>query len=182
MLAVRRIEHPHTGLAIRQVFDKILVEWEIPTNKVRAVMTDNSSNIVRAFKEHVHVAQSSSDSKLEEGSEGEGEAHKEGMMADQLDVEGIVADVGREDDFDKEERSVMECFGSLVRLSCFPHTLQLVVNKFNKDESVKPVLKKAYVLVKRVNTSTMAAQLLMQWCRKKLVSHYIPLGGLQHSS
>ena len=50
MLAVRRIKHPHTGLAIRQVFDKILVEWGIPTNKVRAVVTDNGSNIVTLVK------------------------------------------------------------------------------------------------------------------------------------
>ena len=65
MLAVRRIEHSHTGVAIRQIFDTILGEWGVPTNKVRAIVTDNGSNIARAFKEHVAQIQSSShDSEL----------------------------------------------------------------------------------------------------------------------
>ena len=29
MLAVRGIEHPHTGLAIRMVFDEVLDKWDI---------------------------------------------------------------------------------------------------------------------------------------------------------
>ena len=86
MLAVRRIKHPHTGLAIRQVFDTILGEWVIPTNKVRAVVTDNGSNIVKAFKEHI--------AQIIHDLEAEGEADEEGMMEQEAD-EGVETGKGR---------------------------------------------------------------------------------------
>ena len=179
MLAVRRIEHPHTGLAIRQIFDTILGEWAIPTNKVRAVVTDNGSNIVKAFKEHV--------AQIIHDSEAEGEADEEGVMEQEADegvetglekegqgtVHVVGSEVGssEEEDFDRRESSIVAQFSSMTRLSCFAHTLQLVVVKFNNDASVKPVLKNAYALVKKVNSSTRATQLLVQRCGKKLVSN-----------
>ena len=43
---------PHTGENIRQLVDDILTEWEIPPQKVAAVITDNGSNMLAAFKTH----------------------------------------------------------------------------------------------------------------------------------
>ena len=41
-------------------------------------------------------------------------------------------------------------FPQVHRLSCFTHTLQLVVLKFNQDKSINKVLKKVYKLVSKV--------------------------------
>ena len=39
------------------VFDEVLDKWCMPHEKVHGVVTDNSSNVIRAFKEHVVQAQ-----------------------------------------------------------------------------------------------------------------------------
>jgi len=48
-LAVRRFLHPHTGKHIREVVQEVLVEWNIPLAKVFAILTDNGSNMLKAF-------------------------------------------------------------------------------------------------------------------------------------
>ena len=54
-------------------------------------------------------------------------------------------------------------------MSCFVHTLQLVVSKFSKVRLCSATIKKAHGLVKKVNKSTKATELLIQYCGKKLV-------------
>ena len=48
-LAVRNFSHPHTGERVRELVDEVLREWEIPVSKVVAILTDNGSNMLRAF-------------------------------------------------------------------------------------------------------------------------------------
>ena len=54
-------------------------------------------------------------------------------------------------------------------MSCFAHTLQLVVAKFSEVLSCSATVKKAHGLVKKVNKSTKATELLIQHCGKKLL-------------
>ena len=54
-IAVKHMQGSITGFAIRSAVDEILSDWDIPINKVKAVVTDNGSNMVRAFKEHIMV-------------------------------------------------------------------------------------------------------------------------------
>ena len=49
-IAVRRLPHPHTADNIKALMDEVLLEWKIPLNKVKIVITDNASNMVKAFK------------------------------------------------------------------------------------------------------------------------------------
>lgn len=74
-------------------------------------------------------------------------------------------------DFEEEESVFVNSFPRMHRISCFTHTLQLVVLQLNTDESIQPVLKKAYALVRRVNSSTQATQMLVKSCGKKLASN-----------
>ena len=60
--------------------------------------------------------------------------------------------------------------GFIKRISCFSHTLQLIVHKFNKVESFKKVLANVHALVKKVNKSSKATERLTVLCNKKLVS------------
>ena len=40
---------------IRAVVDEVLLEWEIPHTKLSAILTDNGSNIVAAFRSDMAV-------------------------------------------------------------------------------------------------------------------------------
>ena len=61
--------------------------------------------------------------------------------------------------------------GVAQRISCFSHTLQLVVNKLIKHPTVAPVLDKVYKIVRKVSSSTVATPALITLTGKKLVSH-----------
>jgi hypothetical protein len=49
-LAVRRMPSQHTGDRIREVVEDILREWGLGIEKVGKILTDNGSNMVKAFK------------------------------------------------------------------------------------------------------------------------------------
>ena len=62
-------------------------------------------------------------------------------------------DESYEEDFEDREIDHDLTFKSFCkRLSCFAHTLQLVVNKFSDDDSVAATMKRAHTFVKKVNT------------------------------
>ena len=52
-LAVTRFPHPHTGQHVREVVEEVLGEWEIPVSKVTAILTDNGSNMLKAFSTQI---------------------------------------------------------------------------------------------------------------------------------
>lgn len=81
-------------------------------------------------------------------------------------------DHGDSPEFEKNELDHDEKFKGVPgrRLSCFPHTLQLVVCLFNKNKAVQEALTDARAMVKSVNSSSVATQLLVSLCHKKLVS------------
>ena len=59
-LAVRTLHFPHTAVNISRLVQEDLTEWAIPTCKVSAILTDNGSNIVAAFR---HCCDESEDEK-----------------------------------------------------------------------------------------------------------------------
>ena len=56
-------------------------------------------------------------------------------------------------------------------MSCFAHTLQLVVQKFDELPEFKSLLKRAHSLVRKFNTSVRATEKLIAKSGKKLVRH-----------
>ena len=48
-MAVRRFESPHTGERIANLLQAVINEWNIPHYKVFHSLTDNGSNMVKAF-------------------------------------------------------------------------------------------------------------------------------------
>ena len=63
------------------------------------------------------------------------------------------------------------------RIGCFAHSIQLIIQKF-RDDSMKLLMKKTLALVKRVNMSSRANEILLSLCGKKPVSN-VPLDGAQ---
>ena len=72
-------------------------------------------------------------------------------------------------EFEEKEQDHEVAFYGLNRVSCFAHTLQLVVQKFDEITEFKSVLKRAHRLVRKFNTSAKAAEKLIAKCGKKLL-------------
>ena len=73
--------------------------------------------------------------------------------------------------FEQQENKHAMAFNSYKRISCFIHTLQLVVKIFETAPSFKASLCKAHSIVKKVNKSTKATEKLLDKAKKKLVSN-----------
>ena len=75
------------------------------------------------------------------------------------------------DDFVAQELQHEVAFAHVAkRLPCFAHTLQLVVLKFQENCN-KPLLKQVHALVRKVNKSSKATEILLSLSKKKLVSN-----------
>lgn len=111
--------------------------------EVRAILTDNGSNVVAAFRDWLLVTQ-------EEGKDLEEEEKEEvhvGPTDPADDSNGLrhSTDTGSDEietgpeystdeeilDYDQKELSHEMAFSLHKRLNCFTHTLQLVICKFN---------------------------------------------------
>ena len=192
-LAVKQMEGSITGLAIRQAIDDVFKEWDIQ-DKVNVVVTDNGSNMIRAFKEHLCGVEGAEEDEeeggdcqeLDEGEDGQAEhglaleEDEHGQVLDAEALDDISADVDPdylEDidideelrEFENNEQSIGVAFHGLKRLSCFPHTIQLVVAKFVKDKKVSSVLKRVFAMVKSFNKSKNATEELVKKAGVKLV-------------
>ena len=75
----------------------------------------------------------------------------------------------QQDDFDHREEDQANAFGTLGRVSCFAHTLQLVVTKISEVAALKGILNRARTLTRRVNSSVKATERLVSLTGKKLV-------------
>ena len=64
-------------------------------------------------------------------------------------------------DFEEREVDHQIAFTGLNRVSCFAHTLQLVVQKFDELPEFKSLLKRAHSLVSKFNTSVRATEKLI---------------------
>ena len=186
-LAVELMQGSITGQAIRFALDRILHEWDIPTEKVCAVITDNGSNMVKAFKEiQQEVYHSSEDDGDSEGGSGDLEGgYSEGgeLGEDYGDAEleyreGGTGDYGEgdtsivedeEQEFGDKEVEHAISFRGIKRLSCFAHTLQLDVLNFNKDRKIRAVLQRVLSIVRKVNSSKRATEALLKESGLKLI-------------
>ena len=151
-LAMRRMPQMHTGDNIREIVETVLEEWEIPSSKISATLTDNGSNMIAAFRPQIVEAEG--DDNTEENQDTE----ESGEDAEQLSRE-----------FEEKESEHDIAFSGLNRVSCFTHTLQLVVHKFEELAEFKTLLKRAHSLVRKFNTSAKATEKLIAKCGKKLV-------------
>ena len=72
-------------------------------------------------------------------------------------------------ELEEQEREHVTAFVGMTRLSCFAHTLQLVVAKFNTSKQVSAVLKQVFAIVRKYNKSKNATERLEKECGVKLV-------------
>lgn len=157
-LSVKRMPSPHTAVHVREKVEEVLHDWELSADKVSLIITDSGSNMVAAFRNLVEKK----DDTEEEDDQHEEEDEEGDNYKDELDEEV--------DDFETKEIDHDITFSVFIsRLSCFSHSLQLVVRRFDEVSSYRSVLKRVRALIRRVNMSTKATEKLISLCRKKLL-------------
>ena len=92
-----------------------------------------------------------------------------------MQVESEISVDQEEEEYDKMKRNHEVAFDGIITciikwLSCFAHTLQLVVSKFNDVWSFSRVLASAHALVNKVNKSSKASEKLIALSGRKLIS------------
>lgn len=163
-LAVRRFESPHTAERIAALLQLIVHEWKIEY-KVFRILTDNGSNMVKAFHLAVNDSHDDLHDDVGEGSTLTGDSESE------TDGEASLNFVDDEiKEFEQFEEDQAQAFVQWKRNSCFVHTLQLVVKVFEKNPCFKSTLSKASKIVRRVNKSCKATEMLIKLAGIKLVS------------
>ena len=177
-LAVRRMPSPHTGDAILEVVSNVLAEWDIMSNKVGKIITDNGSNMIKAFKNvQATLIQESGESDDEfmdsdsvDGNRScnnvEDESDEDLILTEETSIAAVQSELC---DFEDQEMEHEVSFSQYDRLSCFAHTLQLVVSHFDKSKTMYSAIKRAKKLVSKVNMSTKATEKLISLAGKKLM-------------
>ena len=110
---------------------------------ISTTITDNCSNLVATFKEHLEC-------------DGTDDEDNDGECAD----DGNDDEIDDEDFLESEERQDEE-FICYNRVGCFSHALQLVVNKFSDYKNFRQLVKHTHALVRKVNSSTKATERLI---------------------
>ena len=182
-LAVRHFESPHTGEKVLQLVKTVLQEWEINSSQVGKVITDNGSNMTKAFRDTIdYDNDNTADDNNEDITNYEAADHG-------LDVEDVDEDVDAVDEMDeieltedeydveKEEREFNHNeqdhnnafeLAEFQRLSCFSHTLQLIVAKFDAIRPCKEAVATSKKIVMRFNKSVKATGMLVELSGRKL--------------
>jgi len=156
---------------------------EHTTSKSFAILTNNGSNMLKAFHSSFVESEDDQDDKGSSDQEEKDVYEKErGDAEEDKDVEEramreISVDQEEEEECDRMERNHEVAFDGIITciikwLSCVAHTLQLVVNMFNDVWSFSRVLASAYALVKKVNkpSNRKASEILITLSGRKLIS------------
>ena len=168
-LAVRRFESPHTGERIADLLRAIIDEWNIPYRKIFRSLSDNGSNIVKAFN-------LLSNDEEEEENESVGVPSEEELYPDDdcddsdskcLDSDEASIEEEAIKQFEQCENDHIIALLGWKRNSCFVHTLQLVVKEFERAPCFKSTLTKVHKIVQKVNKSCKATEMLVKLAKNK---------------
>ena len=176
LLNLYNIAHPHTGDMLAEKILQSLVDWNIPTAKILAIITDNGSNMIRAVKtanvlsaNAVQLADKSSDEEMtsEDEESADNEAKSESVLTDTDEGNDRISDDSNVYDQDKDHNVDLMLSGygqvsvTIKRLPCLAHTLQLVLKSIDKLKSYHNLILKARQLVRMVKSSSVATEKLM---------------------
>ena len=145
-------------------------------------MTDNGSNIVKAFKilqsEKSEVGELDSDLGTKDSQEEDEEEMDPEVESDDDDdtnfEEASTAaahDMKQFEDHEDDHSNALAQLAGWTRCSCFTHSLQLVVKEFEKAPCFRKTINKTYKIIKKVNRSCKATEKLIALSNRKLVAN-----------
>lgn len=181
-LAIRELNGAHVAAKIYDAVMKILTEWDIPISKISKVVTDNGSNMIKAFQDSVQLAYLQETHIVEEPiiqeneSAGLGNYNEENIMDTNWGLEQSFREDEDDDiaaemaNFDTEEAATKMAFFGLERLSCFAHSLQCSVRILDNSSFTTASRTKAFKLIESFAHSPKATQLLIEKTKKKLLT------------
>ncbi len=165
LLSLAELEHPHTAERIRLAVDGVLEQWQIPMHKVLALITDNGSNMIAAFKNTgvVVVGVGAND---EAANEPDG-TDDEDEVDDGDDAVAQTADENIDNEIDDHDGMEIQNYR---HFACLPHTLQLVVKIPLNSQQFKKIITKVKHIVHSVKKSSKATEMLLRLAGKGLLS------------
>lgn len=142
LLSCNRFTGSHTGEKISTAFEAICDEYAIK-NKIDYILSDNASNMKRAFTVCFPENDADSDDGSEGGDDGDNDDLDDGSLWEELD-----------EDVQQDIDSVLTRNCRKQRLQCFIHTLQLVVSDGLKEtKTLRLAMGKAKKLSTLLHTS-----------------------------
>lgn len=160
LLALDKLQHPHTGEMLANSLDKCLTDWGIPEQKIMLIVSDNGANMVKAIR------------LLRERNQGELEGEIVEEEAEDDYGQEIVDDDGElQNDVTYDGATEVEAYVPLKyrRMGCLAHTIQLVI-KQAYDGSYKELLEKTRKLVGKIRKSSVAMEKIVQKCGKVVLT------------
>src|SRR6218665_1083225 len=145
-LAVEKIQHPHTGKMLSDCLFATLTNWNISTDKILLIVTDNGANMVKAVK------------LLQERAVVEENVSRCENKGTEMDKEADNEEAAEEGEEDEEMEMSLPNEVPCRRMPCLAHSLQLVIKDVYKSEEYSPVLGKARHLVKTIKHSSVAME------------------------
>ena len=91
-LAVRRMPSPHTGENILRIIESVTSDYEISELQLNKVLTDNGSNMVKAYK-NISMKKYLSDGDVSENEEPEDEDELDLIMSDDETDDVLLDDI-----------------------------------------------------------------------------------------
>ena len=128
----------HTAEACIEMMKGILDNYGIEKQQLFRIISDNGSNMVKAFKDNKDIFDNESDSIDSDEDE-----------IPNWDIEDEIANFEEEE----EKSNLVAISGNYKRLSCFVHKLQCCVRIIDKDVDIKNAMSEAFRICKKVNSS-----------------------------
>lgn len=175
-LAVKPFPHPHTAELIYDKVNEILAYWEIDFDKVFRVLTDNASNMIKAFRsldeERIDFGgdddDSSGDEIIEEDTANE-VWFADPNLEESMDNETLEQFISKFDSLQDEQST----YWNRRHLRCIVHSIQLTVQKFVKAvNSRTDLIRKALDIIRRFSMSSKATGRLKELSSGRILRRY----------
>lgn len=165
-LTLTQIHHPHTGEMLATALNNCLTEWELRSDKVMMIVSDNGGNMIKAIRLVGEWNQAEEGNLEEEDNSDNSEIDEMSKAGDNM---SIISNEEETDDQTAEdfELELPDAVG-YRRMPCMAHTLQLVIKKVYVHYNV--VLGHARNIVSRIRKSSVAVQRLLAKCNKSVVA------------
>ena len=110
-LAVRRLASSHTADHVEAVVEEVLAEWEVPKEKINAILTDNGSNMIKAFREWLDELQEADEDLGEDEAEEKSETQSGGNSPSSME-----SDNENDEEFDGTSEAARRILLTLTRM------------------------------------------------------------------